>query len=56
MKTSKEFTPKLFSILKQGVSKETLIKDSLLGIIVGIVALPLALHLPLLLVFLQKKA
>ncbi|MGZ0015316.1 SulP family inorganic anion transporter [Yeosuana sp. AK3] len=40
---SKEFTPKLFSILKQGVSKETLIKDSLSGIIVGIVALPLAI-------------
>jgi len=39
----KEFTPKLFSLLKQGVSKETLIKDSLSGIIVGIVALPLAI-------------
>jgi len=39
----KEFTPKLFSLLKQGISKETLIKDILSGLIVGIVALPLAI-------------
>jgi SulP family sulfate permease len=39
----KEFTPKLFSLLKQGISKETLIKDILSGVIVGIVALPLAI-------------
>ena len=39
----KEFTPKLFSLLKQGISKETLIKDLLSGLIVGIVALPLAI-------------
>lgn len=38
-----EFTPKLFSILREGISKETLIKDLLSGIIVGIVALPLAI-------------
>ncbi|MBJ2174778.1 STAS domain-containing protein [Aureibaculum sp. A20] len=39
----KEFTPKLFSLLKQGISKKTLTKDLLSGIIVGIVALPLAI-------------
>ncbi|MCF8274070.1 MAG: SulP family inorganic anion transporter [Flavobacteriaceae bacterium] len=39
----KEFTPKLFSLLKLGISKETFIKDSLSGLIVGIVALPLAI-------------
>ena len=38
-----EFTPKLFSLLKQGISKETLTKDILSGLIVGIVALPLAI-------------
>jgi len=39
----KEFTPKLFSLLKQGISKETFTKDILSGLIVGIVALPLAI-------------
>jgi SulP family sulfate permease len=39
----KEFLPKLFSLLKQGISKETLTKDILSGLIVGIVALPLAI-------------
>lgn len=38
-----EFVPKFFSLLKQGISKETLAKDSLSGLIVGIVALPLAI-------------
>lgn len=38
-----EFTPKLFSILKQGVSKDIFTKDVLSGLIVGIVALPLAI-------------
>ncbi|WP_166963003.1 SulP family inorganic anion transporter [Yeosuana marina] len=38
-----EFTPKLFSILRQGISKETFTKDVLSGLIVGIVALPLAI-------------
>jgi SulP family sulfate permease len=38
-----EFTPKLFSLLKQGITKETLTKDILSGLIVGIVALPLAI-------------
>jgi len=39
----KEFTPKLFSLLQQGITRETLIKDILSGLIVGIVALPLAI-------------
>ncbi len=38
-----EFIPKLFSLLKEGISKETLSKDILSGLIVGIVALPLAI-------------
>ena len=38
-----EFIPKLFSLLKQGISREALIKDILSGLIVGIVALPLAI-------------
>lgn len=38
-----QFTPKLFSLLKKGISKEQLQKDLLAGLIVGIVALPLAI-------------
>ena len=38
-----EFTPKLFSLVKQGISKKTLSKDFLAGLIVGIVALPLSI-------------
>ena len=40
---NKEFVPKFFSLLQQGISKETLTKDTLSGLIVGIVALPLAI-------------
>tara|TARA_R110002049_G_scaffold131500_3_gene290247 strand:- start:1216 stop:2874 length:1659 start_codon:yes stop_codon:yes gene_type:complete len=40
---NKEFMPKLFSLLKEGISKETISKDILSGLIVGIVALPLAI-------------
>ncbi|MBC8769335.1 STAS domain-containing protein [Arenibacter sp. BSSL-BM3] len=40
---NKEFIPKLFSLLKEGISKETITKDILSGFIVGIVALPLAI-------------
>ncbi|MEH6406766.1 MAG: SulP family inorganic anion transporter, partial [Leeuwenhoekiella sp.] len=40
---SKKFVPKFFSLLKQGISRETLTKDILSGLIVGIVALPLAI-------------
>jgi len=43
IKMKKEFTPKLFSLLKEGISKETITKDMISGIIVGIVALPLAI-------------
>ncbi|MBD0852023.1 SulP family inorganic anion transporter [Maribacter arenosus] len=38
-----EFTPKFFSVLKEGISKKQLAKDILSGVIVGIVALPLAI-------------
>ncbi len=37
------FTPKLFSLVKQGISKEQVFADMMAGIIVGIVALPLAI-------------
>ena len=37
------FHPKLFSVFKQGYSKQQFSKDLLAGIIVGIVALPLAI-------------
>ena len=39
----KEFTPKLWSLLKRGISKKQISKDIMAGIIVGIVALPLAI-------------
>ena len=38
-----EFTPKLFTILKEGISRERFSKDILAGVIVGIVALPLCI-------------
>ena len=37
------FQPKLFSTLKNGYDKQTLVQDLLSGVIVGIVALPLAI-------------
>ena len=37
------FQPKLFTLLKQGISKEQILKDVISGSIVGIVALPLAI-------------
>ncbi|MGE0589636.1 MAG: SulP family inorganic anion transporter [Cyclobacteriaceae bacterium] len=37
------FTPKLLSLLKGGISKEQVLKDVSAGVIVGIVALPLAI-------------
>ncbi len=43
MRISKEFTPKLFSLLKGGISKDQLIKDGFSGLVVGVVALPLAI-------------
>lgn len=42
MNTSK-FEPKLFTVLKEGYTRNTLLKDLTAGIIVGIVALPLAI-------------
>ncbi len=38
-----EFVPKLFTLLRAGISKQQLSKDILAGVIVGIVALPLAI-------------
>lgn len=38
-----EFTPKFFSLLRSGISKQQISRDILAGIIVGIVALPLAI-------------
>src|SRR5690606_7117625 len=40
---TKEFAPKLFSLLRAGISKKQLSQDILAGIIVGVVALPLAI-------------
>ncbi len=40
---SPDFTPKLFSLWKAGIPREQLRKDVVSGIIVGIVALPLAI-------------
>src|SRR5690554_4255292 len=37
------YTPKLFSLLKKGISRQQLQKDLMAGLIVGIVALPLAI-------------
>ncbi len=37
------FTPKLFSLLKGGISRKQLLNDITAGLIVGIVALPLAI-------------
>lgn len=40
---NKIFEPKFFTLLKSGISKEQLISDIFAGIVVGIVALPLAI-------------
>lgn len=40
---NKIFEPKLFTLLKQGISKEQLVSDIFAGIVVGIVALPLSI-------------
>ena len=37
------FRPKLFSLLRNGIEKQQLVKDTLAGVVVGIVALPLAI-------------
>lgn len=38
-----QFTPKFFSLLRKGISQQQLRKDLMAGLIVGIVALPLAI-------------
>ena len=38
-----EFTPKFFTLLKTGITRQQFARDVLAGIIVGIVALPLAI-------------
>lgn len=43
MKLPLDFTPKLFTIIKDGITKNQIRQDILSGIIVGIVALPLAI-------------
>ncbi|MBR2225448.1 MAG: sulfate permease [Bacteroidales bacterium] len=43
MKIKGDFTPKLFTTLKNGYDKKTLVQDLMAGVIVGIVALPLAI-------------
>lgn len=39
----KEFIPKLFTLIRSGISRQQLAKDVMAGVIVGIVALPLAI-------------
>jgi SulP family sulfate permease len=43
METQREFTPKLFSLIKTGIDRKQLLQDVVSGLIVGIVALPLAI-------------
>jgi SulP family sulfate permease len=43
MDTHKEFTPKLFSLVKSGIGRKQFGHDIVAGLIVGIVALPLAI-------------
>src|SRR5690606_29302411 len=40
---TKEFVPKLFTLLRVGISKKQFSQDVLAGVIVGVVALPLAI-------------
>lgn len=37
------FKPKLFSVLQSGISRQQLVSDSLSGVVVGVLALPLAI-------------
>lgn len=43
MNIKPSFRPKLFSLLKSGISKKQLVADSLSGVVVGVLALPLAI-------------
>ena len=38
-----QFAPKLFSVLREGISREQVFRDLVAGLIVGVVALPLAI-------------
>ena len=40
---NKEFSPKLFDLVKQGLTRDQVTKDILSGLVVGVVALPLAI-------------
>src|SRR5690625_7513302 len=40
---NRDFTPKFFSLLKEGIPRRVLRNDLITGIVVGIVALPLAI-------------
>lgn len=40
---NREFTPKFFSLLKEGIPRKVLLNDLIAGVVVGIVALPLAI-------------
>ena len=40
---NKTFVPKLFTLAKAGISRKQLSKDIIAGVVVGIVALPLAI-------------
>ena len=40
-----ELEPKLLAVLKEGVSRHDLVHDLLAGLVVGIVALPLAIEI-----------
>jgi len=43
METRTEFTPKLFSLIRSGIERKQFFQDLIAGLIVGIVALPLAI-------------
>lgn len=43
MNIKEVFNPKLFSVLRQGLTREQLTKDAMAGVVVGIVALPLSI-------------
>lgn len=38
-----QFTPKFFSVLREGIGREQVVRDLVAGVIVGVVALPLAI-------------
>jgi SulP family sulfate permease len=40
---ARDFEPKLFTVLREGYSWDQLLRDTLAGVVVGIVAFPLAI-------------